>query len=724
MIQKDTAGNATVVGMTAQSGFSILASAKAFKILSSGIYKNKILAPIRELSTNAIDIHRKFNVDRPFEVQLPNNLNPHFVVRDFGPGLSKLQIMGDKELDIQGIYTTYFLSTKETEADQIGCLGLGTKSPFAYVTSFTVTSYFDGLKSVYAMYLDGDMPNVNLVGSEPSDEPTGLEVSFGVNVYDFSTFKNELQKLYSFWTEAERPVVTGQTVSYTNYMEGKTKGNGWFLSDQTYGNLFNRGYFHVVMGNIAYKVNCYDGPNKAFEEIAEYSNLIFECDLGEVNFTASREELELDNNTVAAIVQRIEDFKQSIVVSLEEQVNNAGSLWKARHLVADFKKSHSLVKRHDFKYHGMTLIWNERVKFTKTPMVFYVRKHDQKLHKKQDITSFYIGDASRNTTFYFNDLEKPQHTHSRMNFHLRTHKTSNEVVLIDGVSFRDAKRIFGLSKDQITRVSTLDIPVRTPRMRRDKNLDFDDQIEFCNKHIMKLDYYRWNDCILPKSEPVYYFVDLKGQKPQSEDEEITSFDNVVRFMRECTSYDVTTVYGVRGPAKKLVEESDAWVNIYDLFKVELKKYLDKYPLAEYASKDYLKTNVIRELLKIKEVLALNPVTENGDICKKISKIEADVIVPSTWEWKMDYYTFQRLAYKIGVSLPESDNKDITTLSQDVKDIRVEYATQFPLMQHLSYSVEGKKEYLRLWVVDQEAKALANTVQESKLEDTVQVSLTV
>ena len=182
MIQKDTAGNATVVGMTAQSGFSILASAKAFKILSSGIYKNKILAPIRELSTNAIDIHRKFNVDRPFEVQLPNNLNPHFVVSDFGPGLSKLQIMGDKELDIQGIYTTYFLSTKETEADQIGCLGLGTKSPVAYVTSFTVTSYFDGLKSVYAMYLDGDMPNVNLVGSEPSDEPTGLEVSFGVNV--------------------------------------------------------------------------------------------------------------------------------------------------------------------------------------------------------------------------------------------------------------------------------------------------------------------------------------------------------------------------------------------------------------------------------------------------------------------------------------------------------------------------------------------------------------
>ena len=40
-----------------ENQFSIEASAKAFMILSDGLYSNKILAVIRELSTNAYDSH-------------------------------------------------------------------------------------------------------------------------------------------------------------------------------------------------------------------------------------------------------------------------------------------------------------------------------------------------------------------------------------------------------------------------------------------------------------------------------------------------------------------------------------------------------------------------------------------------------------------------------------------------------------------------------------------
>ena len=40
-----------------ESKFSIEASAKAFFILSDGLYSNKIKAVVRELSTNAYDSH-------------------------------------------------------------------------------------------------------------------------------------------------------------------------------------------------------------------------------------------------------------------------------------------------------------------------------------------------------------------------------------------------------------------------------------------------------------------------------------------------------------------------------------------------------------------------------------------------------------------------------------------------------------------------------------------
>ena len=71
-----------------ENQFSIEASAKAFMILSDGLYSNKILAVIRELSTNAYDSHVDAGVgDRAFEVHLPTRLEPFFHVRDFGTSM-------------------------------------------------------------------------------------------------------------------------------------------------------------------------------------------------------------------------------------------------------------------------------------------------------------------------------------------------------------------------------------------------------------------------------------------------------------------------------------------------------------------------------------------------------------------------------------------------------------------------------------------------------------
>jgi HSP90 family molecular chaperone len=161
-----------------ESKFTIEASAKAFSILSDGLYADKIKAVIRELSTNAYDAHIEVGKgDEPFLVHLPNRFEPNFYIRDYGTGLS--------HEDCMNLYTTYFGSTKTDSNDAIGCLGLGSKSPFAYTDSFTVTSYFNGEKRVYNSFKnEHDEPVFVLLSEEASDEVNGIEVMLSVDEYD------------------------------------------------------------------------------------------------------------------------------------------------------------------------------------------------------------------------------------------------------------------------------------------------------------------------------------------------------------------------------------------------------------------------------------------------------------------------------------------------------------------------------------------------------------
>lgn len=81
-----------IQGQLEQGSFGIKQSPKAFQILSSGLYSNKPMAIVRELSANAADAHvLNGNQKKPFEIKLPNRLDNQFYIKDFGPGLSHEQ---------------------------------------------------------------------------------------------------------------------------------------------------------------------------------------------------------------------------------------------------------------------------------------------------------------------------------------------------------------------------------------------------------------------------------------------------------------------------------------------------------------------------------------------------------------------------------------------------------------------------------------------------------
>jgi hypothetical protein len=318
--------------------FRIKASAKAFGILSSGLYANKIRAIVRELSCNAVDSHvAAGKQDTPFDVHLPNDLEPWFAIRDYGTGLSHDQVTS--------IYTTYFESTKTDSNDYIGALGLGSKSPFSYTDNFTVTAIKNGKKGIYTAFINGQgVPSIAQMMSEDTDEPSGVEVKFSVNDrYDYSKFRDEARHVYTYF--ALRPVVTGYHGFEFRDVEYDTKDI--IPGVHSYKNTSRS---VAIMGNIAYPI---DVPNadKVLGDLRSLLNCGLELHfaIGEVDFQASREGLSYIPSTIDAIKRKLEAVNVALTAVLAKETDAIDNLWE-RALFLRKKRDSELWKAAVIKY--------------------------------------------------------------------------------------------------------------------------------------------------------------------------------------------------------------------------------------------------------------------------------------------------------------------------------------------------------------------------------------
>ena len=305
-----------------QSNYTIEATAKAFSILSDQLYSNKVRAVIRELSTNAYDSHVDAeNDDTPFEVHLPSNMEPTFSVRDYGTGLS--------HSDCMHLYTTYFRSNRTDSNDAVGCMGLGSKSPFAYSDSFTVESFFNGEHRTYNAYKnEEDEPVFALLNTQATSEPNGLKVSFPVKSEgydnDVQDFQNEAEDLYKWFKVA--PKITGQSIEIVpeSYI---IEGDGWAVRK-----IDRNADYHAVavMGQVAYPIdNDNFDDNKEINQILR-TNITIKFDIGELSVTPSRESLSYNKHTKNAIVKKCLEVKENAQQVAEESISEANTLWDAR----------------------------------------------------------------------------------------------------------------------------------------------------------------------------------------------------------------------------------------------------------------------------------------------------------------------------------------------------------------------------------------------------------
>jgi hypothetical protein len=317
MILNNAPANEAIVSNVGEIGeFRIRNSAKAFNILSSGLYANKIRAIVRELSCNAVDSHAAAGKkDTPFDVHLPNQLEPFFSIRDYGTGLSHEQVTN--------IYTTYFESTKTASNEFIGALGLGSKSPFSYTDNFTVTAIKDGKKGIYTAFInEAGVPSIALMMTEDTTDPAGVEVKFAVNDrYDFDKFKQEARHVYKHF--ALRPVVSGaDNFQFTNTeYESRDIIPGVHAIKSQHQSI-------AIMGNIAYPIDI-PRSDKTLGDLAVMLNCGLEMHfgIGELDFQASREGLSYIPQTIEAIKNKLEAVSKALSVVLAREANALPNLW-------------------------------------------------------------------------------------------------------------------------------------------------------------------------------------------------------------------------------------------------------------------------------------------------------------------------------------------------------------------------------------------------------------
>jgi len=326
-------------------GISLNDQSHILSILRDKLYSDKILAVVREYCANAVDAHIDAGKsDLPIKVTLPDRLTPHFIVRDYGIGLT--------ENEIFKLYIQYGASTKRASNDAIGQLGLGCKAAFAYTDSFTVTSWIDNTKSVYHAFIDEtDIGKIVKLSVEPSDEKAGIEIKLAVKDQDYNVFTERATRLFKYFD------VQPETNKHIPKLEHGISGTFWWIpkGDNYYSTPM------AIMGNIPYPIAWQQitphlsemGLDQRILSNAIQAKPVLKFKIGDLSISASREALEYTDKTIGSIKIALLRFVSELKTIFATAINKAKTIFEARKLYANLSN--------ELNYYLRTLLsstWN------------------------------------------------------------------------------------------------------------------------------------------------------------------------------------------------------------------------------------------------------------------------------------------------------------------------------------------------------------------------------
>jgi hypothetical protein len=469
----------TVGGSEVNMRLSEDAGKMVFEMFTNKIYSDKEGSIVREITSNCFDSHIEAGTpEKPVIVEMQEiNGTSYICFIDEGMGMSKDRV--------ENTYSVYFKSTKRATNDQIGGFGIGGKTPLAYGTKrfFNVTRY-NGVEYTYEIYTGENNPVIILLGEMPTDRPNGTEIRVPIVSGDKDTFVDAVrQQLHYF----ENIIFKGFVQSYNGQSIDNQLNNYTIYKGKNF--LYRDGYkhrgLHLAVGQVAYPLDTTKVESYARNKGIELDNGMFninvalKMDIGKVEVTTSRENIDYTDSTINAILTKIKEVREELVDLFIKQTDNVKTVrqWYA------FKKESEYLNLGDdniyvgsiidknnivlpnFKLSGYRLPSHEQM-FMK---LFMTRERFGKVEPKRstygcftDYNTLESFNADRNNVFHLDWSATPSNprykksylkdnsTHDRFYIMYKTQPSLDEFAKNIGLS--EVYKYVPLSKEEIAKV--------------------------------------------------------------------------------------------------------------------------------------------------------------------------------------------------------------------------------------------------------------------------------
>lgn len=278
--------------------------AKLFKLLENNLYSDKPGSIMREYVSNIRDAHRASGDLNKTGIVSWNESNALLGVgysisfQDFGTGLN--------QENFEEYFCGYLNSSKDTSNDDIGSYGLGCKSAFSLSDSFTVDTIYNGTLTSYLCYKDiENLPTFSVLNTESTQKSNGTTVTIPL--------KNDSHK-YGFQRAINNQLPYFPNIKYVGFQAPNVKvkyedDNCIIYEETPYSGL------HCIVGNIAYNLDYhklelqlrsrYSYHVNPGEYDLENCKVCLKFNIGEIQPTLSREDIEYNDISIARIRQKL-----------------------------------------------------------------------------------------------------------------------------------------------------------------------------------------------------------------------------------------------------------------------------------------------------------------------------------------------------------------------------------------------------------------------------------
>lgn len=678
--------------VTKTSKFYIGNTAIMLGIVRSKMYSNKIKTVVQEYSSNARDAHREVGKETtPIQITLPNKFEPTIKIQDFGPGITPDRM--------ENVFLAYGNSTKRDSNKQTGGFGLGAKSGFSLSDSFTIVTVTDELgynvKRTYIAIIDSTQEGeMNLVGEEDTNDPTGTTIILACNEDQFTKFEECLRDVASFWDV--KPIVTGIPNFEWHKFEVDLAGSNWKVHFKQYYGGYGTKHWAILDG-IPYPIERQDEYTEHFDRLGKWEiHLLFKsCEL---DVTANREGLDYNPKTIEKIKNVYDNCLVEIEASVQKEIEKCETYFEAA-------IKHEKCKE-NFKLDLENVTWKGHKLETSFDLNAYVHQFSMK-----DVYSRRSRSENKKLCNYdCNGINLKEQVAIVINdeMHLNENRGTaprNKMITLINLGYKNiyvinsylepvaenkakAQLILDLIPEKLIKLSTV---VKTKRPRSPNGSSVSNPVCYVKRYNQSGYNYNYNSywsgtnlTLNDKEKRVYVEIDFKS--PQVNGREVNGY--TIEKLR--TALGLKELYGISIKHKDKIK--GGWVKIDDAIVAALEKYASSSACKD--TSEWALENVYNEMLC--KIIRSGNLDKDGIAYKYLKASDKAVKIDSI------------IAHNIASLRPYCSKTIDITLKEDslnLESLSKEFAKKYPLIIDFKEQTDRKIKADVVWYIQQKDKEI-------------------